>query len=74
MSLINGTRFGRYEICSQPGAGGMGEVFLAHDTKLNRNVALKLLPVEYGDNKEHVRRFEREAAEDLLVDLKTVIE
>lgn len=50
MSLINGTRFGRYEICSQPGAGGMGEVFLAHDTKLNRNVALKLLPVEYGDN------------------------
>jgi serine/threonine protein kinase/Flp pilus assembly protein TadD len=56
-------KIGRYEICSQIGAGGMGEVFLAHDTKLDRKVALKLLPSDVVDTKtgDRVRRFVQEA-------------
>jgi serine/threonine protein kinase/Tfp pilus assembly protein PilF len=56
-------KIGRYEICSQIGAGGMGEVFLAHDTKLDRKVALKLLPSDVVDEKtsDRVRRFVQEA-------------
>ena len=53
-------RIGRYEICSVLGAGGMGEVYLAHDTKLDRKVALKILPTEVGDP-DRVRRFIQEA-------------
>src|ERR1043166_2829264 len=54
------TKIGRYEICSQLGAGGMGEVYLAHDTKLDRKVALKILPGHHAGH-EPVRRFFREA-------------
>src|ERR1044072_3515141 len=56
-------RIGRYEICSQLGAGGMGEVYLAHDTKLDRKVALKILPSEVVESKsgDRVRRFVQEA-------------
>src|SRR2546427_4690071 len=54
------TKIGRYEICSQPGAGGMGEVYLAHDTKLDRKVALKILPGDLGGH-DRVRRFVQEA-------------
>src|SRR5436309_15197689 len=54
------TRIGRYEICSQLGAGGMGEVYLAHDTKLDRKVALKILPGDLGGH-DRVRRFLQEA-------------
>src|SRR2546428_10212465 len=54
------TRIGRYEICSQLGAGGMGEVYLAHDTKLDRKVALKILPSNHV-GREPVRRFMQEA-------------
>jgi len=55
-------RIGRYEICSQLGAGGMGEVYLANDTKLDRKVALKVLPSEVGeDTDDRVRRFVQEA-------------
>ncbi|MBX7171820.1 MAG: protein kinase [Pyrinomonadaceae bacterium] len=57
----NGQRFGQYEIIDQIGAGGMGEVFLARDTKLKRNVALKLLPAEFTASKERLQRFEQEA-------------
>jgi serine/threonine protein kinase/cytochrome c-type biogenesis protein CcmH/NrfG len=61
-SLASATRkrLGRYEISSQLGAGGMGEVYLAHDTKLDRKVALKILPADVGDH-DRVRRFIQEA-------------
>ena len=60
MTIVTGTKLGRYEIRSKLGAGGMGEVYLAHDTKLDRQVALKILPDDLGDH-DHVRRFIQEA-------------
>jgi serine/threonine protein kinase len=59
-SLI-GREFGHYRILSPLGAGGMGEVFLAEDTTLERRVALKLLPPEFTTDHDRVGRFEREA-------------
>ena len=59
-SLYNKT-LGNYKIEKPLGAGGMGEVYLALDTKLNRRVALKILPKEFVSDNEHVRRFEIEA-------------
>ena len=59
--LNRGTRLGRYEIRSQLGAGGMGEVYLAQDTRLDRQVALKILAPEVADNRERMSRFEQEA-------------
>jgi eukaryotic-like serine/threonine-protein kinase len=56
-----GTRVGRYEIRSLLGVGGMGEVYLAHDSQLRRPVALKLLPLEFTQNEDRLQRFEREA-------------
>ena len=56
-----GERFNHYEIIKQIGAGGMGEVYLAQDTKLDRRVALKLLPVEIATNQDRLRRFVQEA-------------
>ena len=61
MTLAEGTHLGRYEIRSKLGAGGMGEVYLAQDTQLRRPVALKLLPAEFSQSKERLRRFEQEA-------------
>src|SRR4030095_11545145 len=61
MAVAAGTRFGRYEIRSLLGAGGMGEVYLAHDSQLRRSVAIKLLPSEFTQNKERLHRFEHEA-------------
>ncbi|MDQ3254169.1 MAG: serine/threonine protein kinase, partial [Acidobacteriota bacterium] len=61
MPIAPGTRLGRFEIRSLLGAGGMGEVYLAHDTRLKRSVALKLLPSEWTRNEDRVRRFEKEA-------------
>jgi Tol biopolymer transport system component len=60
-SLPAGRLLGRYQILSRLGAGGMGEVFLAEDTQLDRLVAVKLLPAEFTSNAERVRRFIREA-------------
>ncbi|HRH41911.1 MAG TPA: protein kinase [Pyrinomonadaceae bacterium] len=57
----SGQSFGQYEIIKSIGAGGMGDVFLAKDTKLKRNVALKFLPAEFTANKERLQRFEQEA-------------
>ncbi len=59
--LSSGTHIGRYEIRSKLGAGGMGEVYLAEDTQLGRQVALKLLPANLTDNKERLSRFKQEA-------------
>lgn len=61
MPIIIGSRFDRYEILSLLGAGGMGEVYLALDSKLDRKVALKILPPLYTNDSERVRRFEKEA-------------
>src|SRR6266511_3356158 len=60
-NLPPGARLGRYEIKTQLGAGGMGEVYLAQDTKLDRKVALKILPVELASNHDRMRRFVQEA-------------
>ncbi|HEX3111594.1 MAG TPA: protein kinase [Thermoanaerobaculia bacterium] len=61
MTIAAGTRIGPYEIVSALGAGGMGEVYRAKDTRVDRVVALKVLPEEFFDDSERVRRFEREA-------------
>jgi Tol biopolymer transport system component len=61
MSLQQGTRLGPYEIAAPLGAGGMGEVYKATDTRLNRTVAIKVLPPHFADNPEMKQRFDREA-------------
>jgi eukaryotic-like serine/threonine-protein kinase len=61
MALTTGTKLGPYEIQSPIGAGGMGEVYRARDTRLNRVVAIKVLPAHLADNAELRERFEREA-------------
>ena len=61
MTLDSGTRLGHYEIVAPIGAGGMGEVYRARDTKLRRDVAIKVLPEEFSRDKERLDRFEREA-------------
>jgi serine/threonine protein kinase/Tol biopolymer transport system component len=62
MAIAAGTRLGRYEIISQLGAGGMGEVYLAQDTLLRRPAALKILPAKFTESEDRLRRFEREAS------------
>lgn len=61
MSSSAGKKIGRYDIASSLGAGGMGEVFLARDTQLDRNVALKLLSEEFTKNEDRMKRFVQEA-------------
>ena len=61
MALASGTRFGSYEIGDAIGAGGMGEVYRATDTTLERDVAIKVLPASFADDADRVTRFEREA-------------
>ena len=61
MSVVAGNRLGPYEILSRIGAGGMGEVYKARDTRLDRSVAIKILPAELAQNAQFRIRFEREA-------------
>ncbi|MDP9360504.1 MAG: protein kinase [Acidobacteriota bacterium] len=61
MTIAPGSRLGPYEIVSRLGAGGMGEVFRARDTRLDRSVAIKVLPAELAHNEQFRLRFEREA-------------
>src|SRR5687767_10154512 len=61
MSLQPGTRLGPYEITGSLGAGGMGEVFRARDTRLDRDIAIKTLSVRLGGDVDRLARFEREA-------------
>ena len=61
MPLTPGTRLGAYEVSSPLGAGGMGEVYRARDTRLGREVAIKALPAAFAQDPERVARFEREA-------------
>ncbi len=60
MKMENGTIINQYKIISAIGKGGMGEVFLAQDTKLDRKVALKILPSEFAEDKDRMTRFVRE--------------
>ena len=61
MSLNSGERLGRYEIINPIGAGGMGEVYRARDSELDRDVAIKVLPESVSQNPDRLARFEREA-------------
>jgi serine/threonine protein kinase/Tol biopolymer transport system component len=61
MTISAGTRLGSYELLVQIGAGGMGEVYQAHDTKLGRDVAIKVLPEAFAHDAERLARFQREA-------------
>ena len=61
MSLTLGTRLGVYEVLAAIGQGGMGEVYRARDTTLDRDVAIKVLPEAFAHDPERVARFQREA-------------
>jgi serine/threonine protein kinase len=61
MALAAGTRLGPYEILAPIGVGGMGEVYRARDTRLDRTVALKILPAPFSSDAVRKQRFEREA-------------
>src|SRR5580704_3909413 len=61
MPLAAGSQLGSYEIQSAIGAGGMGEVYQAHDTKLGRDVAIKVLPEAFAHDPDRLSRFQREA-------------
>src|SRR5712664_4015382 len=61
MAILPGRRLGPYEILTAIGAGGMGEVYRAHDTKLGRDVAIKVLPEAFAHDPERLSRFQREA-------------
>src|SRR5438132_12612360 len=61
MTLTSGTKLGPYEVVAPAGAGGMGEVYRARDTRLNRDVAVKVLPAAFARDPERMRRFQQEA-------------
>ena len=61
MAIATGTRLGPYEVLSLLGAGGMGEVYRARDTRLDREVAIKVLPAAFSADEDRLRRFEQEA-------------
>ena len=61
MAILTGRRLGPYEILSSIGAGGMGEVYKTHDSKLGRDVAIKVLPETFAHDADRLSRFQREA-------------
>jgi serine/threonine protein kinase len=61
MGLTPGARIGVYEIVTAIGAGGMGEVYRGRDTRLDRDVAIKVLPETFASDPERIARFQREA-------------
>ncbi|MCI0612835.1 protein kinase, partial [bacterium] len=61
MTLVAGKHLGPYEILSLIGAGGMGEVYRARDARLSREVAIKVLPAQFSEDPDRLRRFEQEA-------------
>ena len=61
MLLSAGDKLGHYQILAPLGAGGMGEVYRAHDTQLQRDVAIKVLPLALANDPERLARFDREA-------------
>ncbi|HYX69716.1 MAG TPA: serine/threonine protein kinase, partial [Terriglobales bacterium] len=61
MALTTGSKLGPYQILGAAGAGGMGEVYRARDTRLERTVAIKVLPEQFSQNPDLKQRFEREA-------------
>src|SRR6266705_2581436 len=61
MPLVSGTKLGPYEVVSAIGAGGMGEVYRAKDTRLGRSVAIKVLPESFARDSDRLMRFEQEA-------------
>ncbi len=61
MAITAGTRFNHYEILAPLGAGGMGEVYCARDTRLDREVAIKVLPADFVQDADRLKRFEQEA-------------
>ena len=70
---VIGRKIGNYEVLSLLGIGGMGEVYLAQDCRLGRQIALKLLPAQFTSDTEQVRRFEREARAASRVDAARVV-
>ena len=68
MALTPGTRLGVYEITAQIGEGGMGEVYRATDTKLERQVAIKVLPDAFAADPDRLARFQREAEDARLAE------
>jgi len=73
MSLASGTRLGSFEIVAPLGAGGMGEVYRARDTRLQRDVALKVLPEAFAADAERLSRFEREARATAALDHPNIL-
>src|SRR5258708_19447685 len=61
MALTSGIKLGPYEIQASIGAGGMGEVYRAHDARLYRTVAIKVLPISYSADRDRLQRFAQEA-------------
>src|SRR3954469_848063 len=61
MSIAPGTRLGPFDVTAPLGAGGMGQVFRAHDSRLNRDVTIKVLPPEFATDPTRIARFAREA-------------